>query len=189
MPKKDHDLMTSPCNECPFRLKSLPGYVGGHGDMMEITDLLQHDQKFPCHMQVSAISEHLLDATDGDGDLGLTESQAHNQACLEAKHCAGALYYMNGSAKRSRDEKIASLQDAARALPRDDVFTAMPVLLQHHRSARWAAIKAKMPKSQRAAINKQFPEPKAKTKGTTRARTKTVDRKGHRKKTVRKRGV
>jgi len=50
----------SPCKECPFRRRSLPGYVGA-STPTEFISTTQADVAMPCHMSVDWV---------GKGDMG-----------------------------------------------------------------------------------------------------------------------
>lgn len=127
--------MKQPCHECPFRKKSLPGYVGGHDDAIEIFDLVSHDGKFPCHMQTNSIMESLEQDLDEDDVLAPTHEQLFQQAVEEAPFCTGALIFMNQTCKRSRDPEVRKLQDEAGTNP--DVFSSPADFLKHHRSKEY----------------------------------------------------
>lgn len=148
---------TTPCRECPFRRKSLPGYVGGHSDPIEIVDLVNHDQKFPCHMDVNAIRDHLLDELGGSDDdpLTMSDDQAFEQATREARHCVGALIFMNQSCKSSRNPLIAALQDTVGTSP--EVFETNAEYLTHHKSKEYLK-----------RLESYKPAPPKKTKSATR---------------------
>lgn len=126
--------MRQPCRECPFRKKSLPGYVGGHADVMEIHTIINADQKFPCHMEVTDIKDDLLNALGEDEDdaLGMSDEQAFHEATQEAGHCVGALIYMNQTCKKSRDPQISRLQ--VEAGKSEEVFASPIDFLGHHGS-------------------------------------------------------
>lgn len=142
----------SPCAECPFRKKSLPGYVGGHDDIAEIDTLIQQDQKFPCHMATNSIKEHILNELGGDEDdvLGMSDEQAFYEATQQAPHCTGALQYMNNSCKRSRDERTRVLQDAAGKNP--DVFRSKLGLFKHHESKHYDEVSQLLTPEQQSAL-------------------------------------
>lgn len=115
---------TTPCNECPFRRKSLPGYVGGHTDASEIIDYGHEGIRFPCHMAVTSLTEEFKD------DEGMDEEDAFNRATEEAPVCAGSIAFMNNSAKMSQDPKLKALQDQIGK--RADVFNWPQEMMKHH---------------------------------------------------------
>lgn len=131
-----------PCRECPFRKTALPGYVGGHSDPAEIIQVVfVQEQKFPCHMEVTALLRSTDVLEDEEDPLEPTTTSAFEQACEEARHCHGALICMNNSAKRSRNFEIAKLQDEAGKS--DDVFGRRDEFLEYHKSEQYAALKTK----------------------------------------------
>lgn len=104
------------CKECPFRVKSLKGYVGGHESFNEILALVHFHQKFPCHMKVNA--------------LQLADDLEFDEAVEQAPHCAGALAYMNATCIRPRDKELQDQCDVVGR--REDVFrTPMEGMLYH----------------------------------------------------------
>lgn len=130
-----------PCAECPFRKTSLKGYVGGHEDAIEIYDLLSVDRKFPCHMQVTDIKNHLLNelGDDGEDPLSMSDDAAFEQACEEAPHCTGAILFLNNSCKRSRNPEIVKLQNAMPDKD-DSVFQHLKDFLTYHNSKIFKAM-------------------------------------------------
>lgn len=121
----------NPCSECPFRKKFASGWLGEHETSQEIIDLIRHDQKFPCHVQVNAIKDHLMADADEDDVLTISENQAYRQATREASHCVGALAFMKNTGKLSRDPQIAMLQQQVGK--RDDCFNSAEQMRKHHK--------------------------------------------------------
>ncbi len=108
--------MTAPCKECPFRKSSPPGWLGGHKNSREIINVVQFDQRFPCHMKVTA--------------LVTNDGVPFKRAVVEADLCAGALVFMNNNCKRSRDREVAKAQDEVEHC--DDVFEWAHEMEAHH---------------------------------------------------------
>jgi hypothetical protein len=133
----------NPCGECPFRKKSLRGYIGGHEDVIEIFDLVSHDQKFPCHVETNEILEQLELDVDDDDSLAPTHEQLFQQAVSEAPFCTGALIFMNQTCKRSRDPSVRKLQDEAGT--NAAVFSSPVDFLTHHRSKEYAKRIGRLP--------------------------------------------
>ena len=107
-----------PCNDCPFRRNSLPGWLGNHESSEEITDILNLDLKFPCHMHVNFL-------------MGEDESlMSFEEACSQARHCVGGLAFMNNKCKLSQDKEIAALQKEVGK--RDDCFAMANEMIRHH---------------------------------------------------------
>jgi hypothetical protein len=81
--------MPPPCAECPFRKKSLPGWIGGHQHVGEIINIVQAGQKFPCHTQVNRFME--IDRDEG-------RKPDFDDACRLARTCVGGLHFLANSA-------------------------------------------------------------------------------------------
>lgn len=96
----------SPCNECPFRKKSLPGYIGDHSDVSEIIDIVQGDGKFPCHMQVNVVRKQ--------------QGCSYKDALVRAPVCAGSAAFLCNQIKVSRDPEVGAAQKLVGT--REDVF-------------------------------------------------------------------
>lgn len=83
-----------PCAECPFRVKALRGWIGGHKHPQEIADIAEH-RGFPCHTAVNAAVER---GTDFDA------------AVSAAPLCRGSLIVLNNSCTLSRNRAVAEAQ-------------------------------------------------------------------------------
>lgn len=117
-----------PCMECPFRKKSLKGYIGGHASPQEIVDIVMADVKFPCHMQVNAVSNQL------ERDDEMPHPEAFDIALAAAGHCTGSLIFMNNICKLSRDRAVVSLQDKVGRS--EDVFDRPEAMVKYHTMKR-----------------------------------------------------
>lgn len=42
--------LKQPCNECPFRKNSLPGYLGGFTPEETYQGVMTHEEDFACHL-------------------------------------------------------------------------------------------------------------------------------------------
>lgn len=117
--------LREPCAQCPFRRTSLRGYVGGHSNVSEITNLVWNDRKFPCHMDVTRILEkqHIAD-TGEELPIAVVD---------EAQHCAGALALLNNAYKRSRDKSVSAAQKLIGK--RADVFNRPEEMQAYHGTA------------------------------------------------------
>lgn len=100
--------LREPCSACPFRKKSMPGYVGADEPASFIATA-QGDCEMPCHMTV--------DYDDSDWKKKLAE----------VEHCAGAAIYFANQCKISRSPDRLSL-----AADRDNVFSFPAEFLEHH---------------------------------------------------------
>lgn len=100
--------LKSPCDQCPFRRKSIPGWLGA--DTPEnFIETTMADYPMPCHSTV--------DYEDPGWFENLDEAQA----------CAGALVFFANLCKLSRDPKRPKL-------PADHewVFSRPEEFLEHH---------------------------------------------------------
>ena len=93
------------CDECPFRKKSLPGWLGPHS-IDDIEKVVQSDEPFICHKSIA----EMIESGIPEGDPQLEE---------EGEHCVGMLRYRNAMCKRSRDPETAQAQTEIRSV--DDV--------------------------------------------------------------------
>ena len=112
--------LAKPCNACPFRRASAPGWLGPW-TARDLLASIPHE-RFPCH---KTIDDPLM---------------SYDALGLEA--CAGALIYLNNKAELSRDGDIARLQRLFRDAPEDikaSVFKWPWEFLEHHKSPRIAA--------------------------------------------------
>src|SRR5882762_2976657 len=75
---------TKPCKDCPFRRKSLPGWLGDN-DLENFTLLAVSDVQMPCHL------------TPGDGAAPNMEMHP------KASQCAGRGIFLANMCKSPRD--------------------------------------------------------------------------------------
>lgn len=81
------------CDDCPWRKNSLKGWLGDQ-DPELFTDIIKSGSKLPCHKtQKKQMNLNELDEDDS------------------ILHCRGSLITMKNNCIRSRNEKIAKLQD------------------------------------------------------------------------------
>jgi len=106
--------LNKPCNECPFRRDSLPGYLGNYSSPEEFIAETMSDTEQPCHMSV--------DYEDPDWVSSLGD---------KANHCYGSLVFFRNICKMSRDP------DRPRAeANHDEVFSSPSEFTSHHKG-RW----------------------------------------------------
>ena len=97
------EVRPNPCKECPWRRKSLPGWLGPM-DAAEWTELAMSDEPIACHITIKE---------DGDWDGTL--------------QCAGAARFRANICKSPRDPEVArGPVDRATIFGRPDEF------LNHH---------------------------------------------------------
>lgn len=124
-----------PCIECPFRVASLPGWLGPDtGDAAGMINGVagRHEiapgvfigcepANIACHKDASRLGREL--------DLAPDEAIPSEYAA-EVQHCAGALLFLKTSCKLPRDrEKIAAM-DRVKAF--EPMLRNVPEFLAHH---------------------------------------------------------
>lgn len=117
LPKDSTDhtkQMKRPCNQCPFRRKSLQGYLGESSyNPEEFLMQLELPDVHPCHTQVDWESENL------------------DEVMKKAPRCVGSIQHMNNCGKISRYKPIADLQKQYGK--NDEVFKWKQEFIQHHK--------------------------------------------------------
>lgn len=111
--------MTKVCNDCPFRRKSMAGWLGGSSPEGFI-DCMQRDEPLPCHQTI--------DYDDPDWLVKWMEQED------TGKMCAGSLVFMANKLQRPHAKDFPTL-------PRDleNVFSNSVEFTRHHReSATWS---------------------------------------------------
>ena len=107
------------CNDCPFRRKAMPGWLGG-GSPESFIDCMQRDEPLPCHQTV-----------DYDDPHWLVKWTAQRQAGkFSPKMCAGSLIFMANKLQRPHTPGFPTM-------PRDieNVFSNSVEFVRHHREA------------------------------------------------------
>lgn len=101
-----------PCNDCPMRRKSMPGWLGADTPEHFIQTVHMNDV-MPCHPTVD------YESSDWEEQLVNGEAQA----------CAGVAIYHANVGKMPRDRSV-------RRLPADkvNVFASPKEFIEHHRS-------------------------------------------------------
>lgn len=104
-----------PCNDCPFRLKAMPGWLGA-GAPESFIDCINRDEPLPCHQTV--------DYEDPDWKEKWMAQQT-------GKMCAGALILAANTGKMPRDRSFPRME------PDDTAVFASPIdFVRYHREAR-----------------------------------------------------
>lgn len=103
-----------PCNQCPYRKESLPGFLGDANYQPELF-LQQLDMKemHPCHLAIKDWENYT------------------KEELLAANKCTGALQFMNNSLRIHRNPKIAALQKTAGK--NEKVFQWKSEFIEHHK--------------------------------------------------------
>ena len=99
---------TKPCNDCPFRRQSLPGWLGDNG-LEDFIILAVSDIKMPCHL------------TPGNGAAPNCELHP------EASQCAGRAIFLSNMCKSPRDSSVLKLP-----ADRETVFSRPQEFVEHH---------------------------------------------------------
>jgi hypothetical protein len=104
------------CNDCPFRRKSMPGWLGGSSPEGFI-DCIQRDEPLPCHQTIDYDDEHWL-------------AKWMLQRAGKQKMCAGSLVFMANKLQRAHTPGFPTL-------PKDTVtvFSNSVEFVRHHREA------------------------------------------------------
>lgn len=102
-----------PCDDCPFRRVSAPGWLGP----WDPNELLHHlgRGEFPCHKTI-------------------TDQELTTDDTLQG--CAGAAIFLNNKVERSRHPRVAEHQDAVAGVDqaiKDSVFQWAHEFLEHHK--------------------------------------------------------
>ncbi len=102
---------SKPCNQCPFRRKSLPGYLGTASTSQFISSTMM-DEPMPCHQTVDYEDPNWKDQLRVEGS---------------AHYCAGAAVFFANICKETRDP-------FREVLPADHIAVlASPLeFIQHH---------------------------------------------------------
>jgi hypothetical protein len=103
------------CNDCPFRRKSAPGWLGNSSPEGFI-DCIQRDEPLPCHQTIDYDDPHWLAKWMRQRDTG--------------RMCAGALTLMANKLQRAHTPGFPTM-------PRDveNVFSNSVEFVRHHREA------------------------------------------------------
>jgi hypothetical protein len=101
-----------PCNDCPFRKDSLPGWLADYS-IQELHSIVMNEMPFPCHMT-------------HDENLGWDEAGSE-----EFPLCAGALGYMRKSGKLPRRNDLAVLVKQIGIKDLDNILS-VPDFFKHH---------------------------------------------------------
>jgi hypothetical protein len=107
----------TPCNQCPFRRKSAPGYLGADNPEHFIQTTLA-EVHMPCHCAINYEKKDW-------------QTKQYPKAAL----CAGALTFLKNTCKLPRD---AVLREAMKEIPANhaEVFSFAPQFLEHHNSLK-----------------------------------------------------
>lgn len=105
----------APCNDCPFRKKAMPGWLGA-ASPQDFIDSILHEDPLPCHQTINY----------DDPDW-----KAKWESAKTGKMCAGALIHSANIAKAPRDPAFPRMP-----ADRETVFATPRDFLHFHESAR-----------------------------------------------------
>lgn len=120
-----------PCAQCPFRRTAMRGYLGGHREPNEITDIVVGDGRFPCHMEVTNLT-----------DRGRPVRLKFHRAVEMAEVCAGSAAMLSNMLKRSRDRDVSTKQSEVGK--RADVFNNPQEFCEYHNHGPLADVRRKV---------------------------------------------
>ena len=110
---------TEPCSECPFRKKSLQGWLGRNSPIQMATDALS-EVHLPCHVMVDYEDEDWHEKIYEDGS--------------KVEHCAGARACAKKSGQLPRDETLRKMQEELQSSAIEECMDA-PTFLNYHNNA------------------------------------------------------
>jgi hypothetical protein len=92
------DTLKSPCNACPFRKNSAPGWLGPW-ETLDLHHFVMGEGNFACHLTIpkNEVNEAHLDEV--------------------TTRCAGSVLYLGKNCKSPRHEPLASILKKAKADP------------------------------------------------------------------------
>ena len=103
----------TPCNACPFRKNSLPGWLATYTPT-ELHSVVMSEKPFPCHL------------THPTEELSWDES-----GTPEHPLCAGALMYMRKNAKNPRNPELSKLVRSIKLEDCDNILNTSE-FIKHH---------------------------------------------------------
>lgn len=122
------ETMKEPCSQCPYRRKSMPGYLG-QATPEEFMQSTMLDYPMPCHKTIDYNDQHWKDKWE---NLVLDDELKVGKAGCDTKekHCAGAAIFFTNIAKLSRDAARPRM-----AADRELVFDHPQQFIDHHYSS------------------------------------------------------
>lgn len=106
--------MKQPCNQCPFRKNSLPGYLGEGTYNPELFLSTMEHSPIPCHITMDWENP----------DFELTEEMIYDSPCV------GSLQFMKNSCKIPRSIGYRKLAEPFQK--NDEVFNWKKEFIEHH---------------------------------------------------------
>lgn len=103
--------LSAPCNECPFKKTSLPGYLGGVWNVSDLHLFVSHDKHFPCHKSMENNTEE------------------------NYSHCVGSIMYLNQNKSMSKNKDIRELQLKFKDEDHSNILNLFE-FAKHHKKAK-----------------------------------------------------
>ena len=113
--------MKKPCDECPFRKNSLPGWLGPWEALGLHRYVMDSEKPFSCHMTI----RDKVDLVSGEETTTSVEN---------TELCVGSILYMNKGGKLARDPFLAEQQDRFEKDSTEDILSVKQ-FLEHHKDA------------------------------------------------------
>lgn len=116
----------TPCGECPFRKKSIPGWLGGGGPEDFVRDTM-NDALMPCHTDKNFIKARDAEHTPEEFQEALLDGSI--------QHCAGARIFFKNQCKMSQNPLYMEAQREGKIKPVErnpEVFTFRNEFIEHH---------------------------------------------------------
>lgn len=112
MPKLKHK---TPCKQCPFRRKSLPGYLGASYPDEFLFLTIHADEHMPCHVAIN-----------------YEKKDWQTKQLPNAAHCAGSLIFMKNQCKQPVDAELRARKEQVE-IDTETVFQWPSEFLTHHK--------------------------------------------------------
>lgn len=108
--------LTKPCNDCPFRKNSLPGWLGDWKSPEELFGfVVTAEQDFPCH-------------------LTMTDRDENDKSESEMSYCKGAAMFMKKIGKLPRKKHLADLVKAVNVADLENILEFNQFFKHHKKS-------------------------------------------------------
>jgi len=96
--------LTTPCNDCPFRKNSLPGWLGAWESPEQLFGfIITVEREFPCH-------------------LTMTDKDEKDKPESEMSYCRGAVMFMKKLGKLPRNPVLAKMVNSVNREELDNIL-------------------------------------------------------------------
>lgn len=110
----------SPCSECPFRKKSLPGWLGPD-TAQAVISRVHGETGYSCHMDLE--NAPAIESGEFAGYLDTSN----------VEHCAGAVIHANLSCKSYRNPELRAQQDLLKGSKHEADVLNLKEFTEHHK--------------------------------------------------------